>query len=60
LVGGGRNYDFHKTNLNGSNSGKKASLISVDQENELKGEINICKEEVDHLKREIRKFNQVL
>lgn len=36
------------------------SMISVDQENELRGEISNCKEEVDYLKKEIRKFNQVL
>ena len=35
-------------------------MISVEQENDLRGEISNCKEEVDYLKKEIRKFNEVL
>lgn len=44
----------NKDNLNSN------SIITLEQENELRGEISYCKEEVDHLKKEIKKFNDVL
>ena len=48
------------SSLLGSNSKHNGSNITLEQENELRGEISHCKEEVDFLKHEIRKFNEVL
>lgn len=55
-----RNYELQRKSSNRSNSNKLTSMISMDQENDLRGEISNCKEEVDYLKKEIRKFNEVL
>lgn len=55
-----RNYELQRKSLNRSNSNELTSMISMDQENDLRGEISNCKEEVDYLKKEIRKFNEVL
>ena len=60
ITGQPNNHILHKSDLMGSNSKDHASIITVEQENDLRGEISYCKEEVDHLKQEIKKFNEVL